>query len=90
MPFSKRADDSLRRLKALDALRIAIGSNKAASKATVVVVSIISESLPPITPAKATGSFPLVITICSGVSSRVSSSKVTKVSPALARRTTIS
>ena len=65
-------------------------SNKAASKATVVVVSVISESKPPIVPASATGCVPLVITMFSGVSLRVSPSKVTNSSPAFARRTRIS
>ena len=62
------------------------GSNNADSNATVVVVSIISESNPPITPAKATGFFPSVMTI-SLLNVRSIPSNVTNVSPSLARRT---
>ncbi len=76
MPFSKRADDSLRKWNCLAERRIEIGSNSAASNATVVVSGTISESRPPITPAKAIGFSPLVITSDSGDKTRVSPSRV--------------
>ena len=90
IPFSKRAEDSLRKLNCFAVRRIETGSNKADSSATVVVVSVISESRPPITPANATGSFPFVITRLSDVKLRVSPSNVTIVSASFAWRTTIS
>ena len=62
------------------------GSNNADSNATVVVVSIISESNPPITPAKATGFSPSVMTT-SLLNVRSTPSNVTNVSPSFARRT---
>ena len=90
IPFSKRAEDSLRKLNCFAVRRIEIGSNKADSSATVVVSFVISESNPPMTPAKATGSLPLVMTRLSVVNSRDSPSSVTNVSFSFARRTKIS
>ena len=46
IPFSKRAEDSLRKLNCFAVRRIEIGSNKADSSATVVVSFVISESNP--------------------------------------------
>ena len=90
MPFSKRAEDSLRKLNCFDVRRTDNASNKAASSAIVVVSSVTSESNPPITPAKATGTCPFVITVFSGVNCLFSPSNVTNSSAAFARRTTIS
>ena len=80
---------SLNSVKCRAVLRTLTGSNDAASSRTVVVVAVTSVSSPPRTPASATGPAASAITRWSGVSSRVTPSSVTSVSPALARRTAI-
>ena len=90
MPFSKRELDSLRKLNFPAVLRIKTGLNKAASKATVTVPSVISESRPPMTPANAIGAVPFVMTMLSVSSVLSTPSSVVIVSFSLARRTMIS
>ncbi|MPM79105.1 hypothetical protein SDC9_126136 [bioreactor metagenome] len=90
MPFSKRELDSLRKLNLPAVLRIKTGLNNADSNATVTVPSVISESIPPMTPAKAIGAVPFVMTMLSVSNVLSTPSRVVIFSLALARRTMIS
>ena len=89
IPFSKRDDDSERRLRRLLVLRTDLPSKTAASRTTFLELLSISVEAPPITPARATGLSATVITISSAVNSRSSPSRVTNFSPSRASRATI-
>ena len=90
MPFSKREDDSERRLRRPLVLRIDLPLKTAASRTTRVDFSEISVASPPMTPARATGLSATVITRSLVSNSRSSPSKVTNFSPARASRTRMS
>ena len=90
IPFSKREDDSERRLRRPLVLRMDLPLKTAASRTTRLDFSEISVACPPITPARATGLSATVMTRSVSASSRSSPSKVTNFSPAHASRTRIS
>ena len=74
-----------RRVRAIDT-----GSKFADSTTIVVVASVTSVAAPPMTPARPMGPESSVMSRSSGSSSRSLPSRVVRVSPARARRTTIS
>ena len=89
MPFSKREEDSERRLRRPEVLRIDLPSKRAASSTTVLELLSISVLAPPMTPPRATALSPTEMTMSSAIKSRSSPSRVTKFSPSFAWRATI-
>ena len=87
--FSNRAEASVRRPRAFDVLRMFGPTQVAASISTRVVLSDTSEIWPPMTPAMPDGPSPSHTRAMPESKVRSTSSRVTIVSPSLARRTTI-
>ena len=87
--FSNLPEDSVRIPKAKAVWRMEVPLKLADSNTTVVVSSIISEFSPPIIPASPMGLASSAITSIPGFRFRTLPSKVVRVSPSVASRTTI-
>ena len=89
IPFSKRADESLLNPCTVEVRRILDELKYADSKIIFLVLSLTSVFFPPITPPKAIGCFPSVITKSVSCSLRSTPSRVSNTSPSFASRITI-